>query len=441
MRASRRLVPTLVAWTVVMAPGAGSVFAYPFDGLETLGIRRLAADAASSRQPAGARLRSDEITLHLLGPGHEWDLSDESRDPGLQKALEAVFRDRDPSYALAIVDYTDPEHVRWAGLREDRTQFPGSLGKVLTMAGLFDALARAFPDVDDRMRILRETNVPATTWAMGDDFHKVPIADPVQGTNHYRSIRKGDTFTLAEWIDHMVSASANSAGATVWREAMLLRRFGDAYPVSAEEADRFFAETPKTELTRFSLQVLEEPVVAAGLDPESLRQGTLWTKTAQARIPGVASLASPRELVRLLMRLEQGRIVDEWSSREMKRFLYMTRRRYRYAYAPELADAAVYFKSGSFYSCVPEEDFQCGKYRGNRKNQMNSAAIVESPAGNGPQQRRYAVALISDVLRKNSAWDHARIGAAIDEIVRTRNAVAVDERGTDKQMDEAGKGD
>ena len=90
---------------------------------------------------------------------------------------------------------------------------------------------------------------------------------------------------------------------------------------------------------------------------------------------------------------------------------------------------------------MPEEDFQCGKYRGNRKNQMNSAAIVESPAGNGPQQRRYAVALISDVLRKNSAWDHARIGAAIDEIVRTRNAVAVDERGTDKQMDEAGKGD
>ena len=67
----------------------------------------------------------------------------------------------------------------------------------------------------------------------------------------------------------------------------------------------------------------------------------------------------------------------------MKRYLYMTKKRYRYAYAPELANAAIYFKSGSFYQCVEEEGFSCGKYRGNGKNLMNSIAIVESPGSEG----------------------------------------------------------
>jgi hypothetical protein len=60
--------------------------------------------------------------------------------------------------------------------------------------------------------------------------------------------------------------------------------------------------------------------------------------------------------------MEQGRLVDEWSSRQIKRLLYMTERRIRYAYAPVLHDAAVYFKSGSLYSCQKEEGFKCGKY-------------------------------------------------------------------------------
>ncbi|GJM45598.1 MAG: hypothetical protein DHS20C21_24400 [Gemmatimonadota bacterium] len=222
---------------------------------------------------------------------------------------------------------------------------------------------------------------------------------------------------------------------------MLLRRFGSEYPVAREEEERFFRETSKTELARLSLEVLEEPLAAAGLDLEHLRQGTLWTKPAQARIPGRASVASPRELVRFLVRLEQGRLVDAWSSREMKRFLYVTRKRYRYVYASELAGSAVYFKSGSFFRCVPEEGYECHKYLGNKTNQMNSIAIVESPATGGPGARRYLVALTSDVLRKNSAWDHARLGAAIDEIVRTRRTVEVKEAGSQQQVKDSGSGD
>ena len=132
-------------------------------------------------------------------------------------------------------------------------------------------------------------------------------------------------------------------------------------------------------------------------------------------------------------------MVDAWSSLEMKRYLYMTKKRYRYVYAPELSEAAVYFKSGSLYKCAPEEGFRCGKYRGNVQNLMNSVAIVEAPAKDGPGQRRYIVALMSNVLRKNSAWDHSRLGAAIDEVVATRQPTTVDEAGSAKTIKDAGE--
>ena len=77
--------------------------------------------------------------------------------------------------------------------------------------------------------------------------------------------------------------------------------------------------------------------------------------------------------------------------------------------------------------------------RGNVKNHMNSIAIIESPAQPGPEQRRYIVALTSNVLRKNSAWDHSRLGAAIEEIVRTRRATVVREEGSAEEVSDSGE--
>ena len=168
--------------------------------------------------------------------------------------------------------------------------------------------------------------------------------------------------------------------------------------------------------------------------------GSFWTRVGKSKVPGVGgSRATPRELARWLLRLEQGRLVEAWSSLEMKRYLYMTKRRYRYVYAPELANAAVYFKSGSLFRCTPEEGFKCGKYMGNLQNAMNSVVIVESPAQEGQGQKRYLVALTSDVRKVNSAWDHSRLGAAIEEIVRSRQAVQVRDAGPAGEVKEAGR--
>ena len=103
----------------------------------------------------------------------------------------------------------------------------------------------------------------------------------------------------------------------------------------------------------------------------------------------------------------------------------MTERRIRYASSPALRKAAVYFKSGSLYSCAPEEGFKCKKYHGNKKNYMNSVAIVESPAVN--PDHYYIVTLVSNVLRKNSAVDHQTLATRIHRIIEKLHPVATPE--------------
>jgi hypothetical protein len=142
----------------------------------------------------------------------------------------------------------------------------------------------------------------------------------------------------------------------------------------------------------------------------------------------------------MMYRLEQGRLVDTWSSLEMKRYLYITKRRYRYVYAPELNQSAAFFKSGSLYSCKPEEGFRCGRYMGNDRNFMNSVATIETPAGADPTHV-YTVALISNVLKFNSAWDHSRFAAAIHEAITTRTPVSVREEAAAGEIAEVTRSD
>jgi hypothetical protein len=273
---------------------------------------------------------------------------------------------------------------------------------------------------------------------LGDE-HSVPRFDAATGRNSFSRLRAEDEFRLSEWLDHAISASANGAGSVVWREAMLIRHFGSRYPVPRTEAEAFFSDTPKRELTALALATLSEPLAAAGIDTAKIRQGSFWTSTSKNLVPGTSSFATPRELARVMFRLEQGRLVDEWSSLEIKRYLYITKRRYRYVYAPELASAAAFFKSGSLYSCKAEEGFRCRRYEGNERNFMNSVVTIEAPAA--APELRYIVTLISNVLRTNSAWDHSRIGAAIHELVATRGPVTLRENASSAEIDAAGRSD
>ncbi len=417
---------------------------YPLDGTEYSGIQRLLGYSAVQERPSGPKLPSgallgvNDIQLTLVQHQHLPDFDQIPVDEELQTALESILKRRDPSYGAVVINMSKPDAIEWAAVRPDIKQNPGSVGKLLIMVGLFDALARAFPKEKDRERILREINIRAGDWVISDS-HDVPHYNEGTGLNSFSIISPKNEFTLSEWIDHMMSPSANAAASVVWREAMLIRAFSDDYPVNQEMAAAFFKETPKLELTDLSQVVINDPLKTAHINIENIQQGSFFTRVAKQKVPGIVSYATPRELARIIFRMEQGQLVDAWSSLEMKRYMYMTKRRYRYAYAPELHEAAIFFKSGSLYQCQPEENFQCGKYLGNKRNSMNSVAIIEWPITTD-SNTRYLVSLMSNVLKKNSAWDHSRLAVAIDMAVKTQKTkIEVKDQGNIKEIRGAGQ--
>ncbi len=409
--------------------GATWVADYPLDGAEETGIRRLRAyrmiqDGAmpgNIRLQPGAGLPSSAIRLRLAGVNDTFDIRPGTpKDPELQAALERIVGSRHPSYRVAILDITDPSRPRYAAIRENQGYIPGSVGKILVMTGLFNELKKLYPtDHAARANLLRSTNVVADEFVVPNS-HAVPVVAADWRSVTHRRVFVGDEFSLWEWVDHMISPSSNAAGSMVWKHALLLNEFGRSYPPTKDQEAAFLKNTPRQELSQRSIQIVEEPLLAQGLDTAQLRIRTYFTGGASRVIPGKSSFSTPQELVRWLLKLEQGKFVDQWTSLEIKKLLYFTRRRYRYAASPALNEAAVYFKSGSLYRCRQEEGYQCGQYRGNVENLMHSVAIVESPAVPKPDERQrvYLISMMSNVLKVNSAFEHMTIGTEIERHVQ-----------------------
>src|SRR5262249_49976414 len=123
-----------------------------------------------------------------------------------------------------------PEHPRYAEIKGDHKQNVGSVGKLVVVLALFQALADLYPDdIEARKRVLKTTTVTADDFSQSDS-HTVRFYDPATKSLVRRPIRVGDKGTLFEFVDWMLSPSSNSAAGMVMREAMLLRHFGKAYP-------------------------------------------------------------------------------------------------------------------------------------------------------------------------------------------------------------------
>jgi hypothetical protein len=343
-------------------------------------------------------------------------------DPAFTAKIVALLGENADRYGIAVLDLTDPEHLRYAEHHGDYRQNVGSVGKLLAAVGLFQALADTWPDdLERRKAILRDSVITADDFAHSD-HHSVRLFDVETRVLTRRTIADGDQGSLWEYLDWMLSVSSNSAASMVMRDAMLLKHFGQDYPVSEEQAKGFFANTPGAELTRLFQQTFWQPVTRNGLPLDQIRQGSFFTRQGKVNVNGGGnSYATARTLMELLLKMEEGVLVDEWSSRQLKRLLYMTERRVRYASSPELNDAAVYFKSGSLYKCKQEEGFKCTTYHGNVINYMNSVAIVEQEIEG--QKLQYMVIVISNVLRQNSAVDHQNLGTGIHRLIKAEHAL------------------
>jgi len=434
MRTLARLIPVFLAVVVavngqaraaltllVAVLAAPVALAYPLDGYEDTGIRRVEGArlaheglALGGKQPPGALLSTGQVGLRLAD---RHDLQLPPPDPGFTAAVTGFLGEHAGAYGLAVLDLTDPDRPRYAEHRGDYRQNVGSVGKILGALGFFQALADTWPDdLERRTQILRDTVITADDFAHRD-HHTVRFFDVETRTLTRRTIQDGDQGSVWEYLDWMLSASSNSAAAMVMRDAMLLRHFGRDYPVSEEQIHAFFRDTPRAELTRLFQQTFWEPVTRNGLDLRQIRQGSFFTAQGKKKVDGGGnSYATARTLMELLLRMEQGRLVDEWSSLQLKRLLYMTERRIRYASAPALNEAAVYFKSGSLYQCKDEQGFECTAYRGNVINYMNSVAIVEQEIDG--TRLHYIVIVISNALRVNSAEEHQRLGTEIHGLMK-----------------------
>ena len=292
---------------------------------------------------------------------------------------------------------------------------PGSVGKLAVITGFFCELDNVYPGShEEKIELLKSKVVKAGPWAIPNQ-HKVPFFDTTSHKYFKRKLVAKDTFTLFEWTDHMMSVSSNGAASVCWREAILMRVFAQDYPaLTDEQANEYFKNTPRKEVGEIAMSVVNDPLRDLGISDKEWRLGSLFTGGGKYRAPGFGgSRGSPIGLLKFLIAVERGKIVDPKSSLEIKRLMYLTDRRIRYAKSSKLKDAAVYFKSGSLYGCRPEEGYNCGKYRGNRVNYMNSVAIVEHG-----DSLTYMISLMSNVLRKNSAWDHMNLATRVDRIVR-----------------------
>lgn len=413
----------IVFFTVLIASAFTINTYYPIDGYERTGIKRLKRlelikkgelkDA--SVLPLGALKSYSEIELNLLSRKGDSAMALMQVDDGFQKEIHTLFRGLDKSYSLTVLDISDPENIRYAERNETTGYQPGSVGKLAVLIGLFDQLAKIYPDsFEKRTELLRNKSVKAGVWGLTDE-HTIPIYNIEKNTLVKRQVIASDVFSLYEWADHMLSVSNNGAASIVWREVLLMAAFGERYPtLSQEEADTYFKETPKKDLTDLSNDVVNLPLRDLGITENEWRLGRFFTRGANTYVGDKGgSIGSPQGLMKFLVQLEQGKVVDEASSLEMKRLMYMTDRRIRYAQSPVLKEAAVYFKSGSLYKCDRTLNPDCGKYMGNVTNFMNSVIIVEHP-----DNCRYIVVLMTNVLGKNSASDHMYLAGSIDRIIR-----------------------
>jgi len=207
-----------------------TLLAYPLDGYEDTGIRRVEGSRLATEglalggiQPPGALLTTEQVDLRLLD---RQDLTLPPPDPEFTAEIRGLLGEHAGAYGVAVLDLTHPDRPEFAEHRGDYRQNVGSVGKLLAALGLFQALADTWPDdLAKRTQILRETVITADDFAHSD-HHTVRFFDVEKRTLTRRKILDGDQGSLWEYLDWTLSVSSNSAASMVMRDAMLLRHFG-----------------------------------------------------------------------------------------------------------------------------------------------------------------------------------------------------------------------
>ena len=133
---------------VAAAVSAVTAMAYPLDGYEETGIRRVEGArlanlglADGGRQPPGAMLTTDEVDLRLLGR----NITLPPADPGFTAQIKDLLGENADRYGITVLDLTNPDQPHYAEHRGNYRQNVGSVGKLLGALGRFQALPDTYP--------------------------------------------------------------------------------------------------------------------------------------------------------------------------------------------------------------------------------------------------------------------------------------------------------
>ena len=389
-----------------------ATWAYPLDGYNYTGIKRLEGYRLVQKKkirgnfvPRGSRMKMRNVRLRL----HNNNFELPKTDPVFTKKIVDLLGEDKDKYGIAILDLSRLDKIAYAEYNANRHITPASVGKVAVVTAIFNELAKHYPgDTGSRERILRTATVTADRF-IKRDTHQVPFWEKGQKEVSYRELRIGDKASLWTFMDWMLSASSNAAASMVVKNAILLNHFGKRYPV----------DDKKKSLTQIFQRSMTEGLKKSGINTEKFRQGSFFTRGGKNAVPGFGSRATARELMRYLLYLEQGRIIDVFSSREIKRLLYMTQGRIRYASHAVLDKSALYFKSGSIYRCYTDKKKPCKKYQGTKLNILNSIAIIETPARKRPKLF-YMVVVTSNILNKHSPTEHHNLALKVHRLIQQR---------------------
>ena len=291
-----RKIALALALVLAVAWGGAPAGSYPLDGYADTNMIRLEAyrlAAQGTARPSflteGEMLPSMAIQLSLGGhPG----FSIPPPDPELSSRLKDIIGSDAPHYGVTILDYSDPEHPRYASHNGGREQNPGSVGKIMVLLGWFQTLADIYPDdVKARARLLYEAEITADAF-IRKDSHKVPKWTWGMGSVERVPIEEGDTANVYTYLDWMASASSNAAAAMLMKELILLKHYGKDYPVPKPEADAWLESTRKAELGRIFKDALQSPLARNGLDVAKLRQGAFFSREGKKRVPAASGSTS-----------------------------------------------------------------------------------------------------------------------------------------------------
>lgn len=404
---------------LVVLSGLFNANAYPIDGYAYTGIDRLMyhyrmfLDSQQRvKMKPGEMLMMTDVNLSLVGQKSTMPKVEFAK---LKSELGRLFSSLEKEYSISVVDISDPNNLKHAGIRENLQYQPGSVGKIAIAIAIFSELHKIYGDDWTSIRgVLYSKMVNGGPWSV-PNHHTVPFYDVQKDKYSKRLVVPSDEFTLYEWLDHMLSLSSSAAASVLWREALLMHVFDRQYEcINYEEGEAFFKRESKALLNDLAIDVVNCPLRKIDIDDQEWRLGSFFTTGADRIIPGKGgSTGTTSGLLKFLLALEKGEVVNARSSLELKRLMYVTDRRIRYSAARAIRDDAVYFKSGSYYSF--HEGSKRVQYAGTKFNYMNSVAIVEKQDAT---KKKYLVALMSNVLGKNSVNEHYRLAAQIDEVIQ-----------------------